>query len=343
MKPPRFPTVWEGVVNGIACQQLSLTVGIMLLNRLSAACGLSFENHNGVRYAFPKPQDLAVLAPETVRSIGFSGGKTRALIELGREISSKRLDLESLPDLKNAQAVSRLVELRGVGRWTAEYTLLRGMGRIDLFPGDDVGARNNLEHWMRLRKPLDYDHVQRVLSKWKPYAGLIYFHLLLDRLAKAGYLESHPGSAIYRTRVSESNAGSSSNRGIEMIKLKRVYDRRSSTDGKHYLVERLWPRGVKKTSLHIDGWFKDAAPSAELRKWFNHDPTKWEEFQRRYFAELDRVSETWKPILQAARKNTVTLLYSSHDTEHNNAVALKEYLEQNEGSRATQPAHARPR
>ena len=134
--------------------------------------------------------------------------------------------------------------------------------------------------------------------------------------------------------------GNSLNRGIETIKLKRVYDKRSSADGKHYLVERLWPRGVKKVSLHLDGWFKDAAPSTELRKWFSHDPAKWEEFRRRYFAELDRVPGTWEPILQAARKNTVTLLYSSHDTEHNNAVALKEYLEQKKSRRAARRAHA---
>jgi DNA-3-methyladenine glycosylase II len=79
--------------------------------------------------------------------------------------------------------------LRGIGRWTAEYTLLRGLGRIDLFPGDDIGARNNLERWMRLRSPLDYGRVARVMGKWKPYGGLIYFHLLLDSIARAGLLE----------------------------------------------------------------------------------------------------------------------------------------------------------
>ena len=117
-----------------------------------------------------------------------------------------------------------------------------------------------------------------------------------------------------------------------MIKLKRVYDERSSTDGVRYLVERLWPRGVKKASLHLDGWVKDIAPSTELRKWFSHDPKKWEEFQRRYFAELDRTPEVWEPILRAARKGTVTFLFSSHDTEHNNAVALRDYIEHNKDS-----------
>jgi len=112
-----------------------------------------------------------------------------------------------------------------------------------------------------------------------------------------------------------------------MIKLKRVYETEDPDDGVRYLIERLWPRGLKKTSLRIDGWLKDAGPSTELRKWFSHDPAKWQEFRRRYFAELDRTPDAWAPIRDAARHGTVTLLYSSHDTEHNNAVALKEYVE----------------
>jgi uncharacterized protein YeaO (DUF488 family) len=112
-----------------------------------------------------------------------------------------------------------------------------------------------------------------------------------------------------------------------MIKLKRVYEKEDPDDGGRYLIERLWPRGVTKTSLRIDGWLKEAGPSTELRKWFSHDPAKWQEFRRRYFAELDLTPDAWAPIRDAARHGTVTLLYSSHDTEHNNAVALKEYVE----------------
>jgi|SoiMethySBSTD1v2_1073268.scaffolds.fasta_scaffold1157945_1 uncharacterized protein YeaO (DUF488 family) len=118
-----------------------------------------------------------------------------------------------------------------------------------------------------------------------------------------------------------------------MIKLKRVYEEEAPDDGVRYLIERLWPRGMKKESLHIDAWLKDAGPSTELRKWFSHDPEKWNEFRRRYFAELDRATE-WAPIREAAQRGTVTLLYSSHDTEHNNAVALKEYIERKMGTRA---------
>lgn len=127
-----------------------------------------------------------------------------------------------------------------------------------------------------------------------------------------------------------------------MIKLKRVYDTRTSDDGVCYLVERLWPRGIKKTSLHLDDWLKDAAPSTELRKWFSHDPRKWNEFRRRYFAELDRTTEAWEPIRLAARKGTVTLLYSSHDTEHNNAAALREYIGSGTAPRRRLPGGKKP-
>jgi uncharacterized protein YeaO (DUF488 family) len=111
-----------------------------------------------------------------------------------------------------------------------------------------------------------------------------------------------------------------------VIRLKRVYELPDSADGARFLVERLWPRGVKKSSLKIDAWMKDAAPRADLRKWFHHDPARWNEFRRRYFIELKENSDSWHPLLDAARNGTVTLIYSSHDSEHNNAVALKEFL-----------------
>ncbi len=111
-----------------------------------------------------------------------------------------------------------------------------------------------------------------------------------------------------------------------MIQLERAYDAPGSKDGTRFLVERLWPRGVKKSSLHIKDWLKDVAPSTELRKWFNHDPAKWNEFRQRYFAELKANPQAWRPIIEAAQDGMVTLIYSSHDKEHNNAVALQEFL-----------------
>jgi uncharacterized protein YeaO (DUF488 family) len=112
-----------------------------------------------------------------------------------------------------------------------------------------------------------------------------------------------------------------------MIKLKRVYESMGNDDGKKFLVERLWPRGVKKIALANAVWLKDVAPSTELRKWFGHEPKKWKEFQRRYRVELKEHQAVLESILEAARRGTVTLLYSSHDTEHNNAVVLRDYLQ----------------
>jgi uncharacterized protein YeaO (DUF488 family) len=113
-----------------------------------------------------------------------------------------------------------------------------------------------------------------------------------------------------------------------MIQLKRVYDRSKTRSSQVFLVERLWPRGVKKESLHFHAWLKDVAPSDSLRRWFQHDVKKWPEFRKRYRAELDARPEAWAPLLAAAREGDVILLYSSRDTEHNNAVMLRDYLEQ---------------
>lgn len=113
-----------------------------------------------------------------------------------------------------------------------------------------------------------------------------------------------------------------------MIQTKRAYEPTNKTDGTRILVERLWPRGIKKEALSLDTWLKDVAPSTELRQWFQHDPAKWQEFRKRYSRELEENPEPWQQLLSRARRGRLTLVYSSHDEEHNNAVALKEFLEQ---------------
>ncbi|GER78607.1 MAG: DUF488 domain-containing protein [Anaerolineales bacterium] len=112
-----------------------------------------------------------------------------------------------------------------------------------------------------------------------------------------------------------------------MLKVKRVYEKAEASDGTRFLVERLWPRGMKKESLKMKAWLKEVAPSAELRNWFGHDPLKWTEFQKRYQAELKANPDALSPILEAAKQGDVTLLYSAHDTEHNNALTLKNFVE----------------
>jgi uncharacterized protein YeaO (DUF488 family) len=122
-----------------------------------------------------------------------------------------------------------------------------------------------------------------------------------------------------------------------LIKLKRIYEPATPGDGVRILVERLWPRGVQKTSARLDQWAKEAAPSATLRQWFHHDSARWDEFKDRYFRELDENEERWKPLLTASSEGQVTLVYSSHDLEHNNAVALKEYLDRRRHRRGEHP------
>ncbi len=112
-----------------------------------------------------------------------------------------------------------------------------------------------------------------------------------------------------------------------MIELRRVYDEKQRTGGCRVLVDRVWPRGLKKEEVKPDLWLRDIAPSSELRKWFGHDPDKWQEFKKRYFAELKGRKEEIGFILDREREKKIILLYGARDTEHNNAVALKEYLE----------------
>ncbi len=108
------------------------------------------------------------------------------------------------------------------------------------------------------------------------------------------------------------------------VHVHRVYDGDPPTAGSVYLVERLWPRGLRRDQVVMDGWLKEAAPSTELRRWFAHDPTKWHEFCRRYAAELDANPHAWAPLRDSA--GVLTLLYSARDREHNSAVALRSYL-----------------
>ncbi len=195
LKPPRFPSVFEAIVNGIACQQLSLHVGLTLLNRMAMRAGLAFETSDGNRRAFPRPEDLSKCPMSVLRRLGFSTNKGIALKQIAREIVAGQFDPESLADLGNEEAIERLLALRGVGRWTAEYVLLRGLGRTDVFPADDVGAQNNLTRWLKIDGPLEYSSVKQKLARWQPYSGLIYFHLLLDSLQQPG---SRPAAGTSR-------------------------------------------------------------------------------------------------------------------------------------------------
>lgn len=116
---------------------------------------------------------------------------------------------------------------------------------------------------------------------------------------------------------------------MAVIKIKRAYEAEAKSDGFRVLVDRLWPRGIKKEELHIDTWLKEIAPSTGLRKWFDHDPKKWQIFKQKYNAELKH-SPAAKDIAELVKKHkSVTLVYSAKDEQHNNAIVIKEFLEKN--------------
>jgi DNA-3-methyladenine glycosylase II len=186
LKPVRFPTVFETLANAFACQQFTIAAGLQLLNRLARKGSLALETKAGVVFGFPEPSDLLRLSPRTFRKLGFSRQKTNAFRELSRNLVAQHLDLDTLMNRKNEDAISFLLGLRGVGRWTAEYVLLRGLGRLDVFPGDDVGAQNRLAKWLHRSRPMNYASVRRALDRWQPYAGFIYFHMLMESLAATG-------------------------------------------------------------------------------------------------------------------------------------------------------------
>lgn len=188
LKPPRFPTIFEALINAFACQQVSLVLGIMLLNRLAAECGRTFKSAAGVLRAFPLPQDLVLFPAEDYRKLGFSRQKARAIIELSDSVLGKGLDLESLERMDNEEAKEFLYRIRGVGRWSAEYVLLRGLGRLDTFPADDVGGQKNIAEFFGLRKRPDYEGIKKRITRWHPFEGFVYFHFLLKNLRQRGLI-----------------------------------------------------------------------------------------------------------------------------------------------------------
>ncbi len=195
MKPVRFPTNFEAFANAVVCQQVSVSAGLHVLNRLTEAYGKAVSARGKVRtggaatqYAFVEARDIARATPDRLRALGFSRPKATYLIDLARMAASNN-DFAAFEALDDAEALARLCELRGVGRWTAEYVMLRGFGRINVFPADDVGGRNKLVEWLGVRRKLDYGGVRDLLARWHPYEGLIYIHLVVNGLLEQGLID----------------------------------------------------------------------------------------------------------------------------------------------------------
>ena len=182
LKPPRYPTLFEALTNAITCQQITLTAGLRILGRLAGACGARL----GESVSFPLPENVAQLSAQDLIGLGYSRQKARAMVELSALAVQGELETSIITGLTDNDAVNRLRQLYGVGRWSAEYTLLRGDGRLGIFPGDDVGVRKHLEQWLELDHRLNYDGVSRILETWQPFGGMIYLHLLTASLVDSG-------------------------------------------------------------------------------------------------------------------------------------------------------------
>jgi len=188
VRPPRFPTLFEALVNAIANQQISLEVGIELLNRLTERFGMRPDDDCGL-VAFPEPASVLGGSIGELRAMGFSTRKAEYIFASAAAIETGAIDEAELAALDRAAATTTLVGLRGIGRWSAEYVLLRGLGNLEVFPADDVGARNKLETFFSLSAAPTREQILTLMEPWHPYAGMIYFHLLLDGLAVRGEID----------------------------------------------------------------------------------------------------------------------------------------------------------
>jgi DNA-3-methyladenine glycosylase II len=188
VRPPRFPSLFEALANAVANQQLSLEVGLTLLNRLTVAFGTAAGDPEGLS-AFPAAEAIGAASPDSLRRLGFSARKTEYLQGIAHLVATGALNEPELEAAGRAAATRKLMAVRGVGRWSAEYVLLRGLGRLDVYPGDDVGARNTLRRFLSLDHDPGYDEITRRLRPCEPYTGLLYLHLLLDALAERGDIE----------------------------------------------------------------------------------------------------------------------------------------------------------
>jgi DNA-3-methyladenine glycosylase II len=178
--PPRFPTLFEAAVNAICCQQLSLEVGLELLNRLSHRTGLRFGDARDSLFGPPEPRKVARLTPREICALGFSRGKAAALLELARVFAKHTDRFKTLSGEDDQSALGQLMPLRGIGRWSAEYILLRGLGKLNVFPGDDIAGAKNLRQWLGIveGQSFGYDEIRTVLMRWAPKDRFIFISCL---------------------------------------------------------------------------------------------------------------------------------------------------------------------
>ncbi|XTI73255.1 DNA-3-methyladenine glycosylase 2 [Acidithiobacillus sp. AC3] len=191
-RPPRFASLFEGLVNAIACQQVSLLVGITLLNRLCQLCDTKAPEGP---LAFPSPQQILLQEPAALRTLGFSRQKIRAIYQVAERAAAGELVEREWRGLPLENIRERLLNIPGIGRWSAEYAMLRALGRLEIFPADDVGARKGLLAWLgEDNAQAGYAEILQRVRRWHPYEGLLYLLMLLRRLDREGHFANDSSS-----------------------------------------------------------------------------------------------------------------------------------------------------
>ena len=185
VKPPRYPSLWEALCNAVAFQQLSLEAAIATMRRVIAHCSTPLAFGDTQLYPFPTPTTFRDTDPVVLRSLGLSARKVRTLQEAADLLLAGQLTAEKLESLPTAEAMAQLALLQGIGPWTAAVVMLRGFGRLDVFPAGDSGARRNLRglRGAAAGEPADGEEILAALGPWR---GMLYFHLLLWRLSRRG-------------------------------------------------------------------------------------------------------------------------------------------------------------
>ena len=190
LRPPRYPGVFQALLNAVPCQQVTLVLGLRLLEGLARTYGLGsggqLEPDEGGPLPLPGASALATARPEALTALGLSRAKARTLIELSQACVTGELDLAALQGASNEAVSERLQQLFGIGRWTADYVLLRGLGRLDVFPHGDSGARNGLARFVGAEGKPSYEWVAQTVAPWQPYAGFVYLHLLVNGMVRTG-------------------------------------------------------------------------------------------------------------------------------------------------------------
>lgn len=196
LRPPRYPSLFQSLLNAVPCQQVTLVFGLQLIERLSRAYGpdLAFAPLSSSTGPLPLPQApaLANLSTEQLVGLGLSNTKARTLVGMAQAFTDGTLNAADLAQAPNEAVSSTLQGLYGIGRWTAEYVLLRGLGRLDVYPHGDSGARNSLATFMKQEGKPDYEWVAQAVRQWQPYAGFVYLHLLVAGMLKSGNFGSVP-------------------------------------------------------------------------------------------------------------------------------------------------------